>query len=118
MLDRREREYAQGRKTLLAVDDEKLAVTLPLDHKRAHVMSVVGPAAQFDDVVPQILPVLLLPGVVTLVWRNAVDFAVADQLEEIRGTGIQEIRLCHRVTTFSNRAFNEPPADTSDSTDS
>ena len=95
LLNDRQGEQRDGRKSLLAVDDEELAVTMRLDDQGSHVVTALGIAPHLDDVVPEVLPLLLRPGVVPLVRRNAVRLAVADQLQVAGRARVEDVGPGH-----------------------
>ena len=84
-----------GRQPLLAVDDEELAGAVGLHDQCPHVVTAVGLAAQLDDVVPEVFPLLLRPGVAPLVRGNAIRLAVADQLQVAGRSGIEDVGPAH-----------------------
>jgi hypothetical protein len=89
-------QQGNGRQPLLTVDDEELAVAVGLHDQRTHVVTPVGIAAQLDDVVPEVFPLLLRPGVVPLVRGHAIGLAVADQLQIAGRAGVEDVRPAHR----------------------
>ena len=101
LVDDRQRQQGDGRQPLLAVDDEELAVTVRLHNQGAHVMTAVGLAAQLDDVVPEIFPLLLRPGIVALVRRHAVRLAVADQLQVAGRPRVEDVGSAHRFSRLA-----------------
>ena len=109
--DDREREDADGRQSLLAVDDRELAVAVSLDHERSHVVTCLGAFAEVEHVIPEVFPLFLRPGVVALVRRHAISLPVADQLQVVDGYRVQDVGPAHVVLTGADRStiWNAPP---------
>ena len=89
-----ENKDAERRHPLLAIDDLEALPVLGLENDRAHV--VVGTLLlEPAEVLPQVFPMLLLPGIVTLVTRNGVGLAVTEKLLQVLGSRDQQIGLAH-----------------------
>ena len=94
-VDNREGENTDGRQPLLSVDDCELPIALSVNDQRPHVVTALGLPEKIEDVVPEVLPLLLRPGVVALVRRNVIRLAVGDQLQVVDGGSAQHVGPAH-----------------------
>ncbi len=103
MRNRRKHQQAQRRHALLTIDNVEFPVVGGLQYKIAHVVSRFRVLAeQPDNVLPQVIPFVEAPGIVSLEHRYAIAQPIAHQLAK-GGVGSVEIHTRKTFITSSPR---------------